>query len=777
VKVSKAEYEKWMLYGIGYGELESNEVKYKDYSKEYIREDKNFYKKEYVKKEEVIKISAVEGDELKGKKNIEGTLGTTERVVREYDEATGTYIEKVIREVIEDPQDNKYFDTKKDNKTPQEVNNHIIQPKDNYILSDKRQNNKTLNKDIKNKVITKEVNEEAKHIKENEVNIKEEHSEVKEDVVEVEPIKEPIKSIEIKVKGKDSSPGKVEADKKEATKKSESNKKKVLIKIKGKIQKKKVQYKNKAKQDYIDLHRIDLQEEQKVEKELQESNNVSEQDNSESSDKESEIRRSYLEKIELESKDQDPLQTNTEEKPLENTGEHKLLGIEDVKQQAEKDMKVFDSEGNLIEKPTTNEEVAERVTEGRMKEVNKDIKEEIVEEDKEKPEQLVVEFKDDTEEERSIGCSDSRLTSRVNFKEHDKPQEGNFSFKNKFANFSKKEHDTNKEFKFKQNRRNMVKKSSKRLFKGKLFDDDMKEEQKFLDDLYKKVVEEAQQVEEEKERLEEEARRQIEEEARKLEEMKGEEKKEEGLTEEELREQENAKKLEMLLERIGKNHDLRNFILQLTEEELNRISDIVSIMGNFFSGEAYPEFHKSKLKDSKFTPFLDLSELNLKRMMQANVDSKSGMQVGSEADWKIFRVLYNKMKLLGQNNTLSDGVIQNKSLNQEYGLDNFHSLEEIVTSDIDLLKNCGDQSMDIEKKLELLKEQLWAVKSLIERRKKKELDTNIARGIVNEVMTGRTKLSLPKTEKKYKVNVSLVNRRNDMHEIEILERRYQIINS
>ena len=813
-KISKEEYEKWVLYGIGYGEQKKNEVNYRGYGKEYLREDKKFEGKEYVKKGEVIRINAMQnkkfdkvlsddidtskkdnnskrdikneynvkdndvkkdvirGEEknayevLKAVKRI-GSDGVKyiEKVIKEYDETTGTYKERVIREVIEESQDNKYIDSKITNELEHNTND-----KDDNIINSMQQDNKVFDKDnenVKNKKVISETDEKIQLIYKNTVDSKEEYKQdnkVKENVTKTQLIKTLPNVLEEKnKKGKEESLNKAEVsgiNKKEAKKDTEANKKKILTRIKGKIQKKKVEYKDKdqPKQD-----NADLQEEVKTEKVLQEDNsNISEQDSlkedSNLSSKESEGKRSHFEERlnEIESKEQEAIQANIGEKPTEDIPE-------EVKQQV---ITTFDSEGNLIENPTSNEEVEK---------LSKDIKERIVEEDKkvEKDKKVVkqvVEFEDNTDEEKeSVEYPNNRLEPESRFKGEDKLQKSNFSFKERVGSLSKKRYTINV-----SDKRDMKKKSSKKLFKHRLVDDELNKEQKFLDDLYKKVLEEAQQEEEEKERLKEEARKAEEENKRLKEEEK---KKKEESTEGNLREQEDGRKLEILLERISRDYDLRSFLLQLSEEELGKIGDIGLVMDDFFSEEAYPEFYKSKLKDSRFTPFLDLSELNLKRMMEASADSKTGVQVGSEVDWKIFRALYNKMKLLGKNNNaLSDGVICNKKLNQEYEPDNFSSSEELLANDIDLFLSYRDQSMDIEKKIELLKEQLYAIKTLMEKRKKKELDINTTRRIINKATVERTKLSLPNIEKKYKVDVPLINRRSDMHEIEILERRYQIIN-
>ena len=299
------------------------------------------------------------------------------------------------------------------------------------------------------------------------------------------------------------------------------------------------------------------------------------------------------------------------------------------------------------------------------------------------------------------------------------------------------------------------------------------DEEVFAEDMYKRMIEKLEREEQEKARLEEEERLKAEE-ARKANEVAQEqEEPKQELSEEELKELEIARKIDILLKRLSKDAELRNFLLQYSEEDLQKLLGLDAAVMSFFNEQNYPEFYMSKLKDSKFTPYVDLAEFTLKQRMSLN--NGSALFAGSEIDWEVFRALYLKMKSLEANKlSRSNGIVRNNPLDDQEKIDPKEYSEEVLAGNTELFKNLKDDLMDKFKKTMLLKEQLNAVTNIINRHKQKE--TTVQNITLKKTQQQSTEMKLPEVAKKYRVNMSLIERRKNLSKLEILERKYRILN-
>eukprot|EP00826_Nyctotherus_ovalis_P025842 TRINITY_DN2005_c0_g1_i7.p1 TRINITY_DN2005_c0_g1~~TRINITY_DN2005_c0_g1_i7.p1 ORF type:complete len:388 (-),score=174.05 TRINITY_DN2005_c0_g1_i7:77-1240(-) len=326
-----------------------------------------------------------------------------------------------------------------------------------------------------------------------------------------------------------------------------------------------------------------------------------------------------------------------------------------------------------------------------------------------------------------------------------------------------------------------VKKEAQIAYKENVVTD----EEIFAEDMYKKMIAELEREEEEKAKQEREEKLKVEEEARRADEPKDTqqvEKPKDELSEEELRELEIARKIEVLLKRLSKDSDLKNFLLQYSEGELQELLGLDSVMMSFFSEKNYPDFYRSKLKDSKFTPYIDVAEFSLKHRM--NLGDENASLAGSEIDWEFFRALYLRMKQHEDRRTkgleADTGVIRNVGLDNPQEIDVKDYSEEVLAGNADLLKDTDP--MDVVKRFMLLKEQLNAVASLMNKHNR-QIENETTPVAYNKTLRKvqlrqqEEAINLPELARKYRVNMSLIERRKYLTELEVLERRYRILNN
>jgi len=302
-----------------------------------------------------------------------------------------------------------------------------------------------------------------------------------------------------------------------------------------------------------------------------------------------------------------------------------------------------------------------------------------------------------------------------------------------------------------------------------------------LEEEYNKLIEQLKKEDEEKLKQEEERKKKLLEAERKKEEP--EEKKPE-LIEEPTEEEINQMMINKFITKFNKDYDLKGIMKQLSDEDIEKLGTVNDAMSAFLNQGEFPELYKSKLRESHFTPFIDFSEENLKRLFE---DSNTGgaNQKGSENDWIEFKEKLMKLRLstnYRKGGPLS-GIIRcedvvNKDPNDKAPIEfdkKFLALTEIedkpAMSSADRFKLLEEKFMILNglKKEEVEKEEV--VESIPEVNKEEPLALNQ----VPSVMDEKSELKLPEVLKKYKVNISMIEKRDEMSKLEIIERRCKIM--
>jgi len=265
----------------------------------------------------------------------------------------------------------------------------------------------------------------------------------------------------------------------------------------------------------------------------------------------------------------------------------------------------------------------------------------------------------------------------------------------------------------------------------------------------------------------------------------------------------NPRRMGMMLDKLHKNEEIKNIVLQLQQTDIDKLEAVQNTLQDFFNEKEFPEFYRSKLKDSKFTPFIDFTGVNEKaKVSHDNFENT----YKAEPTWEELKESYNKAKL--------QEIAERKALENVQGVIRAHGLEhklkvfddkvsEILDSVSEALVDGTGNKMDLTRKFEVLKDQLWAVEHIMKLRTQqlshlKEAHDNLLKKKIPtvslkklelkedmmkdkkyalttdaryEIQGGKTTLR----KKKYKVNMTLLQKREGMSQLEIMERRYKVI--
>ena len=269
----------------------------------------------------------------------------------------------------------------------------------------------------------------------------------------------------------------------------------------------------------------------------------------------------------------------------------------------------------------------------------------------------------------------------------------------------------------------------------------------------------------------------------------------------------NPRRMAIMLGKLQKNEEIKNIILQRTNEDLNRLQAVDNVLGQFFTEKAFPEFHHSKLgADSKFTPLIDLA--------QTGLDNKFGLGYGKEQllEPMVWEELERKRQMI----KVREGVerMARESMQGVICADNeiaqklkqFDSKMADLVAEIDqhigeALIDTEGKPLDLDKKFLVLQGQLTALDYMLGERNRQLVRLNAEHTIAGkkaeitnkeidkqEVKAVEVKVKVPPktvkirveetgdSRKKFKVNIALLEKREQMSELEIMERRYKVIN-
>ena len=234
------------------------------------------------------------------------------------------------------------------------------------------------------------------------------------------------------------------------------------------------------------------------------------------------------------------------------------------------------------------------------------------------------------------------------------------------------------------------------------------------------------------------------------------------------------RKISFLMRKLERDEDLKNLVLQPSNIDLKDSYPCDTLVSNFFSNERFPKFKQGELSLPKFTPLIDVRLKN-----SFGIISEDKLQ-----------------NLKGKNETKAGIDIRKNKTSQK------HNSEIIMALSFgEMLDNKGGKKImdkeiqkededDFQSKIsQLRKKSMLFQQILLNRRKEIELANIEAKqeeesnsslsSIENEKANispwERATLGTGKNNKKYKVNLGLLEKRKELTQIDLMERRYKII--
>eukprot|EP00826_Nyctotherus_ovalis_P047400 TRINITY_DN5446_c0_g4_i2.p1 TRINITY_DN5446_c0_g4~~TRINITY_DN5446_c0_g4_i2.p1 ORF type:complete len:312 (-),score=145.46 TRINITY_DN5446_c0_g4_i2:147-1082(-) len=299
-----------------------------------------------------------------------------------------------------------------------------------------------------------------------------------------------------------------------------------------------------------------------------------------------------------------------------------------------------------------------------------------------------------------------------------------------------------------------------------------------LEDEYVKLIEQLRKEDEEKVKREEEIKRKELEAAQKAEEPEEPEKPPvEEPTEDDL----NQMMIDEFIGKFSKDYDLKGIMRQLSDEDIDKLDTVNDAMRNFLKQSEFPDLYKSKLKDSHFTPFIDFSEENLKRLFEES--NGGGGQKGSEKDWIEFKEKFEKLKL---NAKYRKGALSGIIRCEDVVKDDPNAKAPIEFDKKFLAAGEMEEtpSATLAERFKLLEEEFLTLNGL-KKDRESEKEEEVGMEQLNDeplplskapsAMCDKSDFRLPEILKKYKVNISMIEKRKLMSKLEIIERRCKIM--
>ena len=262
------------------------------------------------------------------------------------------------------------------------------------------------------------------------------------------------------------------------------------------------------------------------------------------------------------------------------------------------------------------------------------------------------------------------------------------------------------------------------------------------------------------------------------------------------------KMIAMLTQKLGKNDDIKNIILQRTEAEFAAFQKCDNLLTNFFTSEKFPAFMHPNLAQAKFTPYVDFhakdeeeSEpsqakgANSPGTRKSQPDPSVGLQfvegtgTGSETE-RIFarniEDVYSKKDsqfaaLCAQSDMKFEDMI--KQLDgqpllpgQMFGWlrSKLSVFDKLMAERRQQLAQLGPSQKESRGEVHMKGES----RSSISENAKKPMISGLRSSVKN---VGRRQSDMSVPTKRYRVNFDILNRRGQMDQIEIMERRYHLL--
>ncbi len=249
----------------------------------------------------------------------------------------------------------------------------------------------------------------------------------------------------------------------------------------------------------------------------------------------------------------------------------------------------------------------------------------------------------------------------------------------------------------------------------------------------------------------------------------------------------NPKKLAILMERFGKNDEMKNLLMQRSDAELGRLKACDSALWGFFTEASFPDFYRSRLGGSKFTPNVMLAPpVEGEPAASSAVAAKKPYAAGK--DQKRAAAARPGTVVLGHNRISADFLYSLKAGNKSLA----KALEEASGNYVNYTNDVDGKELDAKTRLELFNSHLLIADQVLASRREKlqQLYSQLSQGvgtpisdaerkaedelkscIVNQTACGERRVG----RKKYKVNMDMLRHRGKMNAVEIMDRRYQCL--
>ncbi len=256
-----------------------------------------------------------------------------------------------------------------------------------------------------------------------------------------------------------------------------------------------------------------------------------------------------------------------------------------------------------------------------------------------------------------------------------------------------------------------------------------------------------------------------------------------------LRRLNDPKRMALILDSLQNNEELKNIFLQRSSEDINSLQGCNLALKGFFGERQFPDFYRSKLGNSKFTPIVDLTkDLNeatergwhktetiSDTASPKHASDKAGMDTDSLKDQIVVNDVYSKLIRRG---TMLSMLINKNSREYE-----------------EMLKDLKERPLNPEERLALLKLHILAAAKMLKYRQR-ELEQIKSEYFASETVPGAaapksadslapTRLTSGtmstagtadgKRKRKYRVNMGMLGQRAGMGNLELMERRYKLI--
>ena len=209
-------------------------------------------------------------------------------------------------------------------------------------------------------------------------------------------------------------------------------------------------------------------------------------------------------------------------------------------------------------------------------------------------------------------------------------------------------------------------------------------------------------------------------------------------------------------------------------------------MRYLLNGNEIPDLQKGTLKEYRFTPFIDFSESNLKRIYQSSHYLSGIKGEESKEDWKVFLERYMKIKSIEQKYQEKvedrEGKIENINIDNQTIIkekDDLKNPIEFFQRSLKILEQDIFNSMNNYKEPENLLGQTKINNNMPDNNNDYEdyLRANKSFNNYSNEYHKNNSGKLPNIKKKYRVNLSILDKRSELVGWEISERRCKIMDN